>query len=289
VLPPTVLPPTLHLPDDVVGTLHEGRQAYVAVAATSGPHVTPELYAWSGGRLWFASATTTLKTTVLRREPHGAAVVSAGGRSVLVRGHIDAFDARHPLELARRAPAFAAASIAWADYVLRNAPDLVAFALDALSGRLGRRIPPLRVLHALTPASVAVVEGGDVTDRWGHWKGRPATARRRTGRQGGGTAMTPGGRPAVAAVPGPLALPGRWDDADDTFRMAPALAALVGLPRRFPMSVVVDEYVSPGPAAKEGTLLRGEARLVPAAPGTIALDPERAVEWRGVDTVTHHA
>jgi hypothetical protein len=284
-----VLRPTFSLPDDVVGTLHEGRQAYVAVPASSGPHVTPELYSWSRGRLWFASATGTLKTSVLRRDPHGGAVVSAGGRSVLLRGRIDAFDARHPLELARRAPAFAEAAMAWTEYVLRNAPDLVAFALDAVSGRLGRRIPPLRVLHALTPVAAAVVEGGEVTDRWGRWTGRRRAAPQRSSRTSRDLSATIGGRPAVAAVPGPLALPGRWHEGDGRFHLAPELASLVGLPRHFPMSVVVDEYVSPGPAAKEGTLLRGEGRLVRGDPGAITLEPERAVEWRGVDTVAHDA
>ena len=139
----------LALSDDAVGTLHEGRQAYVGVLAGAGPHVTPELYAWSSGRLWFASATTTLKTRVLRRRGRGAALVSAGGRDVLLRGPVRAYDLRHPIELGQAAADLPAAALAWLGYSVRNSPDLLAFAVDTAAGRLGSRVPPLRVLHAL--------------------------------------------------------------------------------------------------------------------------------------------
>ena len=58
----------MKLPDDLTSTLKEGRQAYVAVPSKQGPHVTPELYAWSDGRLWFAAAAGTVKSNVLKRE-----------------------------------------------------------------------------------------------------------------------------------------------------------------------------------------------------------------------------
>jgi hypothetical protein len=265
--------PRLHLSDDAVGALHQGRQAYVAVAAGAGPHVTPELYAWSGGRLWFASATTTLKTRSLRRRGRAAAVVSAGGRDVLVRGPVESFDLRHPVELARSAPLLPAAGVAWLGYAVRNAPDLIAFGFDALSGRLGPGLPPLRVLHTITPTSAAVLEGGELVARWGRWPGEPSSTR---------APRAVRGQPAVAALPGPVVLPGAWDEPGRTFHVAPALADLAGVDGRFPMSVVRDEYFAPGPAAKEGSLLRGEGRTT-SSPGALVLDPERLVEWDGVD------
>ena len=39
------------VPPVAVSVLQEGRQAYVAVRSRNGPHVTPELYAWSGDTL----------------------------------------------------------------------------------------------------------------------------------------------------------------------------------------------------------------------------------------------
>src|SRR4051794_9805455 len=90
------------LPDQMLSTLGEGRQAYVAVPSKNGPHVTPELYAWEGGRLWFASATTTLKSRVLPGAERAGAVITTGGRSVLLAGLVETFDLRHPVDLACR-------------------------------------------------------------------------------------------------------------------------------------------------------------------------------------------
>ena len=69
--------------------------------------------------------------------------------------------------------------------------------------------------------------------------------------------------------------------------MPPSLVALAALPSPARVGVVVDDYVAPGPAAKEGTLLRGTARLEPS--GRIEIEPERETEWRGIATQTKKA
>ena len=90
------------LPPVVAGVLGEGRQAYVAVNSTAGPHVTPELYAWSDGRLWFAAASTTLKPKGLRRDPASGVLVTGAGRSVIATGSVTVYDPRRPWELVGR-------------------------------------------------------------------------------------------------------------------------------------------------------------------------------------------
>jgi hypothetical protein len=151
------------LTETVLGTLAEGRQAHVAVPSVNGPHVTPELYAWSAGRLWFATAGPTLKAKVLRRNPRVGAVVTAAGRSVILAGDAHAYDLRDPAGLASKLCQLPAATQALAGYTARNAHDLLAFVGDTAAGRLGRRLPPARVLFSLEPDRVAFVENDAVS------------------------------------------------------------------------------------------------------------------------------
>jgi hypothetical protein len=265
---------TIDLPDIVRGTLEEGRQAYVAVPSKNGPHVTPELYAWSGDRLWFASATATLKAKVLQRDPTVGVVVTTAGRSVVLAGTAAVYDPRDPRALAGRLCELPGAARAIAGFTARNAHDLLAFVGDTAAGRLGRRLPPARILFALRPERAAFIENDLLTRCWGWRCDDPAS----------GTDVPTGGERAVAAFPGPVPLPGRWFADEGRFHVQPALLDMLGLDEEFPMSVVVDDYSAPGPAAKQGTLLRGLGTRSAGAPGYVEIDPERLVEWDGVET-----
>jgi hypothetical protein len=189
------------LPDAALSLLHHGRQAYVVVPSANGPHVTPELFGWSGGRVWFAVAGTTLKAKVLARRPEAGLVVATQGRTVLLSGAVERHDPRDPVPLLRHPVRTLGALRAGARYGVRNAADLVAFVGDATSGKLGRRLPPRRVLFALDPSAGALVENDVVVASWGQWSGsdRSAVAHPR-----------PGGVPAVVAVGGTVGLPARW-------------------------------------------------------------------------------
>ena len=166
---------TDRLPDELVSVLEEGRQLYVAVDARRGPHVTPELYAWSGDRIWFAAASTTLKAKVLARNPLVGALVGVPGSAALLSGHVTRLAAWRPVELLGRLPDLAAAPTALLRFTTRNAADLAAFGRDAVTGRLGWRPPPPRELFCLRPTRAAFVENGRVRARW-NWDGRRAKA-----------------------------------------------------------------------------------------------------------------
>jgi Pyridoxamine 5'-phosphate oxidase len=266
---------TLDLPASAVSALQEGRQAHLAIETRDGPHVTPDLYAWSGGALWFAVAATTLKATVLAEHPDAAAVVRVPGRSVVLAGWARIVDPRSPRDLVGALADAATTTRALARYTSRNVPDLLAFARDASRGRLGWR-PPVRVIVRFVPDRAVVVEGGDVAGGHGRWSGiRPGPV----------GDVPDGGEPAVVALPGPVALPCRWL-ADERVAVLPSGArALVDLSGRFPVGLVVDEYGAPGPAAKEGTLLRGHGRLRRDG-RTLEVEPERVVTWDGVEIVS---
>lgn len=269
---------TLTLPGAVTSTLEEGRQAYVAVPSRNGPHVTPELYAWYAGRLWFASATTTLKSKVLDRDPTTGVLVTVAGRSVLLTGRTEIFDPRAPAALARRATDLPDATQALVRYTVRNASDLMAFVGDTVTGRLGRRLPPIRLLFALDPSAAAFVENDALTDCWG-WSCDDSVDDR---------AVPVGGQPAVAALPGPVAVPARWFADDARLHVTPGLLRMFELPESFPISVVLDAYTAPGPAAKHGTLVRGTGLRVAEALGFLQVEADTTVEWAGVATRRQH-
>ena len=273
------------LSDRAVSILSEARQVHVAVSSTNGPHVTPELFAWSGGRLWFASSVDTLKAAVLRRDSAIGAVVSIPGRSVVVAGEAEAFDPTAPVDLVGRACGLPSAARALASFTVRNAPDLLAFASDTLTGRLGWRVPSPRILFAIEPQHVVVLENDAVVDAAGDWASLhlDPSADPLVVEDPPAVGVPIGGQPAVLAIPGPIALPGRWFAAEQQVFVAPALRPLVPS-GELELSVVVDDYSAPGPAAKQGTLVRGRGRLRPDGSGFVTVDPDRSVEWDGVDT-----
>ncbi len=270
---------TTALPAEALGVLGEGRQAYVAVGAKRGPHVTPELYAWSDGALWFAAAAPTVKARVLRRDPRAGVVVSVPGRAVVLTGEVEALDPFRPGDLARNLTHLPASGRAIGRYTARNASDLLAFTGDLATGKLGWRPPPRRVLFSLRPDRVAFVENDSVTGHDG-WDGAPVDD------EPDGEAIPVGGVRAVAGFPGPIALPCRWFADDSHLHLAGQLTELLDVPPTFPVSVVVDDYAAPGPAAKRGTLVRGEGRVDRDDPTIIRVDTERVTEWDGVETST---
>jgi hypothetical protein len=269
----------IDLPDDLTSTLQEGRQAYIAVPSKHGPHVTPELYTWSDGKLWFASATTTLKAKVLDREGCGGVLVTSAGRSVVLTGPVAAYDPRDVRSIASTLRSLPSVARASGSFVTRNASDLLAFVGDTARGRLGRKPPPMRVLFALDPDRAAGVENDRLTGAWGGWSG-PDLA--------DDTMVPAGGSAAVLAVPGPVPLPARWFEDDKECFVAPDLLAMLDLDDRIPIGLVTDEYHRPGPAAKAGALLRGEA-TIGDRPGVVKVDAERLVEWDGVETSSRSA
>jgi Pyridoxamine 5'-phosphate oxidase len=267
----------LPVPERVLSALQEGRQAHLAVSTKGGPHVTPELYAYSGGALWLAVASSTLKAKVLRDRQMAGAVVSVGGRSVVMAGTAAVLDPRRPTQWASIVSALPDTGKALARYTVRNAPDLVAFVADAAVGRLGWRVPPLRLVLRFDPSRIALIEDDAIVEGWGGWSGWHA------GRE---VQVPAGGQRAVVALPGPLAVPGRWFEDDGLVHVVPGLLDNLHLPEdAFPLSLVTDEYSAPGPAAKHGTLLRGTGRL-DRRNGLIAVDTQRTVEWDGVETTT---
>lgn len=247
------------LAPEIESILREGREAHIAVVSDHGPHVTPELFAWSGGRLWFWFAHTTLKARVLATAPEAAALVAAGDRHAVLEGPVDLIDVRRPSTLVGGPARGLRALIGATSYAVRNAEDLSAFVRDLGTGRLGWRPPPSRILASIEPR-------------------RATSARRASG----------AGEAVVVAFPGPTVGPARWSLDEGQVHVDPVLLTWLGVADRTPIAVVADEYVAPGPAAKVGTLLRGTAEVADGgAAGVLDVDVRTLTEWDGIAVETH--
>src|SRR3954452_15181908 len=92
--------------------LKQASVAYLAVETSSGPHVTPLLFAVTPDRVWFGIGRGTLKARVLAKRPAVGVLVPGAGASVAMRGEATLLDRlpASPAELARAPlalPAFA--------------------------------------------------------------------------------------------------------------------------------------------------------------------------------------
>ena len=234
--------------------LHEARQAHVAVSASSGPHAAPVLFGVAGEQLGFLTAAPTLIARSLQSGHTAGVLVRSGPRAVVGTGTVQVVDVLRPRSLVAAVPRVPTAAQLLGSFGLRNVPDLLGFVRDAARGKVGPMPPPRRVLIVFESADWVVTdEAGDADV-------------------------------VVAAVAdrGPVALPGRWEAEGDRAHVPAALLKEVGV-HNGPVAVVADEYVGPGPAAKEGLILRGEGTIRRDA---IEIVPERVSEWSGVETAT---
>ena len=224
--------------------------AYLAVETSSGPHVTPLLFAATPDRLWFGIGRGTLKALVLAKRPAVGVVVPGDDASVAMSGQATLLDERSvsPAELAR-------APFALPVFASRNALEAAAFARDVARGGA----PP----QLLTPLSVRV-ETLDVLDGW--------SARAVLG---------------WMAADGPIALPARWDPRTNRARVPAAPLTNAGGSRTAAACICIDESDGVGPLAKRGSLVRGQghARLRGEI-AAVTLTPERITSWKGFQTRT---
>ena len=225
------------------------RFAFLAVETSSGPHVTPLLFAFAGDRVWFGIGRGTLKVRAIRKRPAVGIVLPGENASVSIRGQASLLDwTPSPSELARAPfalPAFAG----------RNALEMAAFTRDVLLSA-ARPAP-------LVPVSVRI-EHFKLLDGW------PAAAVL-----------------GWMAPDGPLALPARWNDDRGRAVVPSEPLRAAGRARTAPACVCIDESDGLGPLAKRGRLLRGNGHArIRGETATVELATERVTTWKGFETST---
>jgi Pyridoxamine 5'-phosphate oxidase len=224
--------------------------AYLAVETSSGPHVTPLLFAATADRLWFGLGRGTLKARVVAKRPAVGVVVPGEPASIALRGEATLLD-RLPASPADLVQAPFALSL----YAARNALEMAAFARDLV--RQGALRGPL------TPLSVRV-ESVEVLDGW--------SARAVLGWMARG---------------GPIALPATWESKARRARVPASLLKEAGRSRTAAACVCVDESDGLGPLAKRGKLFRGQGHAVlDGDVASVTLELERITRWKGFQTET---
>ena len=207
------------LPPAAGEILERGSLCYLAGPSPEGPHVTPVVFVLEGGRLWGTTGRGTTKARRWRDRPVASGLVRLDHRSVTFRGAVTLYDALDPSTWAvslARAPAVTLAS---ARFTVKNARFFAGYARDAGKVPLSWT-PPGRVIFSIDLDAGAVLEGEDISERWGGWEGTlrgrpgfrsvrapvpqlPDAVRGLLGRRGAGTF-------ALDGAGGPVVLPARW-------------------------------------------------------------------------------
>jgi hypothetical protein len=284
--------------EHLTSTLAGAEHVYLAVRTKSGPHVTPELFTTSGGQIVCLTSAVTLKAKLLRRDPVVGLAAFGGTGAAIAAGTATVVDPASPATIADAPLAAVAAPLGVARFVRDNVAELSGAALDALVGRLGRPLPPHRVLVAVVPTAVAVLEVHELTVSEGWTSSPPAPDDDDHDDEGLDVDALPDDVQRLVrtgdAVVGwltddgaPLALPVRWDADDGVATVPSALFEACGAAPRSPACVTLDTWTGYGPSGKQGVMLRGDgvARTEDAVT-RLVLDATRATRWDGVETET---
>lgn len=271
---------------------------YVGILTKSGPHVTPELFTLSGGRIVCMTAASTLKVKVLGRNPITSVAAISGGRRLTAMGTVELLDPASPAT-ALEAPGLAAqAPLGVARFVRDNAAELAGAAMQALTGKLGRPLPPRRVILAITVTAATIVDGDEVLVAQG-WDGVKAT---------GSSQEVDAEAPDLTDVPervrdlavsgsavvgwtrsdgSALSLPATWDASAGVATVPTALFRSAGAAGESPACLTFDRWTGYGPEGKQGVMLRGSGRSAEANGVTrIALDVNKVSHWDGIEVGT---
>jgi Pyridoxamine 5'-phosphate oxidase len=215
----------------IATVLDRGEFCHVAARTERGPHLTPLVFALSGGSVWVTTSRGSVKARTWRTDDVVAGLVRGGGDdAVTFAGRARAYDLLDadtwPNVLARAA-AVAAASLRFSR---KNARFFAGYAVDS------RRVPlawtpPGRVFVEIELDAAALIRDGEVVERAGEWRDSDASpvrsrssfravampdafealpnrVRRALGEDGEGALALEGER-------GPAVVPARWRADDD--------------------------------------------------------------------------
>lgn len=299
----------------VQSVLEDGQFCAVATSTPTGPHCTPLVFAYSGGRLWLTTSRRSVKTRAWKSDPSAAGLVRHANLAVTFRGTVKLYDA---LDRGTWGDAVAGATSiarATAGFSRKNARFFAGYAFDAKQVPFAWT-PPGRVFVGIDLDRTALVDDDGVQEgkgRWGGGTSSHATFRRRTattdpfallprevreplGSDGEGALALVGDR-------GPVVVPARWR-ADEHALYAALPADSLALAAAGPdasAALTVDQASEWRARDMVGAMVQGTASLHvlddlgsgaktaralameinPEAGALVRLVPNRLVWWRG--------
>lgn len=259
--------------------LHQGVLCHLAARTPSGPHLTPVVYVFDGGRVWLTTSRRSVKARAWKQDRTVAGMVRAGELAVSFRGRVRTYDAFDPLSWPAATVGGPWLIRAATRFTFKNARFFAGYAADA--GRVPLAwSPPGRVFARVGPELGWVVKEGAIVERWGADEPRgarfrrsfqelprgrgldlgvPARIRRVIGASGTGAV---GFQPEVGE---PTVLPVRWRrvGAEGAFDAvaARALIDLTGAGPDVPAALTLDHASTWRASDMSGMLIRGTAAL----------------------------
>ena len=306
----------------VQSVLEQGPFCHVATATPSGPHCTPLVFAYSGGRLWLTTSRRSVKTRSWKEDPSAAGLVRHGALAVTFAGRAKLYDA---LDRSTWGDAVAVATSiarATAAFSKKNARFFAGYAFDAKQVPFAWT-PPGRVFVGIDLERTAIVDEDGVQEGRGRWGGAstshgtfrrstrggdplgalPREIRKPLGTEGDGALTLMGER-------GPVVVPARWRaDEHSLFAALPeeTLALAVAGPD-VPAALTIDEASAWRARDMVGAMVQGTAsihvldelgtgsksartiatEIDPDAGALIRLVASRWVWWRGWSSGSAH-
>lgn len=277
--------------------LREAEVAHLGIETSKGPHVTPELFAWVGGRLWFATARRTLKARKIGVGTRVGVLLKRGQHTLAMIGEARPLDAVRPLSYLLSPHEAGLYPAGAATFTLRNARHLAGFIAQG-RGAFPKTLSTLRMFIAVRPVAVALLRGNRLLEAEGPWH-------RGIKLVGGDIDSEPfdvSGVPedlasladnfasdavvAVSTGAGPAVLPASWDPEESVAYVSRELLQLAGA-REGEAAVEIERMDGYAMEGKSGVLLRGQMRIVQDGQlSRVEFDPDKATVWRGMQTKT---
>ena len=299
----------------VQSVLEHGAFCAVATTGPTGPHCTPLVFAYSGGRLWFTTSRRSVKTRAWKADASAAGLVRHGDLAVTFTGSAKLYDA---LDRSTWGDAVAVATSiarATAAFSRKNARFFAGYAIDAKQVPFAWA-PPGRVFVGIELARTALVDAEGVQEGKSRWAGTSTShgTFRRSTKGADPLAVLPrevrdplggAGEGALTLIGdrGPVVVPVRWrTDEHALYAALPGetLALAVAGPDA-PAALTIDEASAWRARDMVGAMVQGTAaihvldslgsgaktaralatEIDPEADALVRLEPSRAVWWRG--------
>lgn len=298
----------------VQSVFEQGPFCAVAAPTPDGPHCTPLVFAYSGGRIWLTTSRRSVKARTWVRDPTVAGLIRHGELAVTFTGTVKTYDALDRRTWAAAVAGATSIARATATFSRKNARFFAGYAFDARQVPFAWT-PPGRVFVGIDLDRTALVDADGVQEGRGRWGGQtqshgtfrrtkaadpfaglPGDVREGVGRQGDGALSVMGER-------GPVVVPVRWRaEADALYAALPAeTLTLAGAGPLAPVALTVDQPSVWRARDMVGALLQGEGAfyvegevgsgaksvrdlarsLAPQADALVRIGLRRVVWWKG--------
>ncbi len=295
--------------------LEEGRFCAVATTTPHGPHLTPLVFAYSGGRIWLTTSRAAVKTRVWRTDPSVSGLIRHEDLAVTFTGSVKTYDALDRGTWAAAVSGATSIARATATFSRKNARFFAGYAFDARQVPLAWT-PPGRVFVGIDIERTALLDADGVQEGRGRWggeagsraafrrpsdpaaplEGLPAEIATEIGSSGMGSLALSGDR-------GPVVLPVGWRvEPHGLYAAIPAESlALAGAASESPVALTIDRVAEWRARDMVGTMIQGTGTsfvggavgsgsksvasiahdIAPGADSLVRVAPARLVWWKG--------